>query len=62
MTSYTYFDVQLIRSFLSFHLASDGQELAKIQKVRVIRNEKREGCVNDYFLNIQYIHNLSFHN
>lgn len=33
----------------TFHLrvftASDGEELAKIQKVRVLRNEKREGLM-----------------
>lgn len=37
------------RKITTFHLhvftASDGEELAKIQKVRVLRNEKREGLM-----------------
>ena len=36
------------KQFLYFILASDGEELAKIQKVKVLRNEKRQGELFDF--------------
>ena len=45
--------VSLLMNFYMVSTASDGEELKVIQKVTVLRNEKRQGGFGSFFL--QYI-------